>query len=151
MFRRRDRNFTPFTIHQLRNSAGDEKHTRHIKQLFILCLQISPFETVILYSFWAIPPNKIGKHAPVKHFPNRSGKHARLTTDLNGKPPDKKPAISESLFFLRQRSFKFHFLWQNDCITTFPWPGCFKSTLGYVIHPQNIKNSSCVGKKCAFR
>ena len=29
-FRRRDRNFTPFTIHLLRNSAGDEKHGRHI-------------------------------------------------------------------------------------------------------------------------
>ena len=29
-FRRRDRNFTPFTIHELRNSAGDEKHARHI-------------------------------------------------------------------------------------------------------------------------
>ena len=29
-FRRRDRNFTPFTIHSLRNSTGDEKHARHI-------------------------------------------------------------------------------------------------------------------------
>ena len=46
------------------------------------CFQISPFETVILYSFWDIPPNnKIRKHAQVKHFPNRSAKHARLTTD----------------------------------------------------------------------
>ena len=67
--------------------------------IYFVCLQISPFKTVILYSFWAIPPNKIGKHAQVKHFPNQSGKHARLTTDLNGKPPDKKPAISERLFF----------------------------------------------------
>ena len=33
-FRRRDRNFTPFTIHSLRNSAGDEKHAGHIKHLF---------------------------------------------------------------------------------------------------------------------
>ena len=46
------------------------------------CFQISPFETVILYSFWDIPPNnKTSKHAQVKHFPNRSAKHARLTTD----------------------------------------------------------------------
>ena len=29
-FRRRERSFTPFTINQLRNSAGDEKHARHI-------------------------------------------------------------------------------------------------------------------------
>ena len=29
----------------------------------------------------AIPPNKFGKHAQVKHFPNRSAKHARYTTD----------------------------------------------------------------------
>ena len=42
------------------------------------CLQISPFETVILYSFWAIPPNKIGKHAQVAHFPNRSAKYAHF-------------------------------------------------------------------------
>ena len=49
--------------------------------IYFACLQISPFEIVILYSFWAIPPNKIGKHAQVKHFPNRSAKHARYTTD----------------------------------------------------------------------
>ena len=61
------------------------------------CLQISPFKAVILHSFlkrerrpeirlqansfWAILPNKIGKHSQVKHFPNRSAKHARFTTD----------------------------------------------------------------------
>ena len=32
------------------------------------CLQISPFETVILKCFWAIPPNKIGKHAQENIF-----------------------------------------------------------------------------------
>ena len=42
--------------------------------------QISPFETVILYSFWDIPPNKIGKQEQEKHFSNRSAKHARFTT-----------------------------------------------------------------------
>ena len=45
------------------------------------CLQISPFKTVILYSFGDIPPNKIGKQAQVKHFPNQHTKHARFTTD----------------------------------------------------------------------
>ena len=31
------------------------------------------------------------------------------------------------------------------------WPGCFKSMLDYVIfHPQNTKNPSCVGARCAF-
>ena len=49
--------------------------------IYFTCLQKSPFETVILYSFWAIPPNKIGKHAQVKRFPNRSTKHASFTTD----------------------------------------------------------------------
>ena len=44
------------------------------------CLQRSPFETVILYNFWSIHPNSIGKHAQVKHFPNGSANHARLTT-----------------------------------------------------------------------
>ena len=42
---------------------------------------LPPFETVILYSFWAIPPNKIGKCAQVAHFPNRSAKYVRFTTD----------------------------------------------------------------------
>ena len=66
--RRRDRNFTPFTIHYLRNSAGDEKHGRRTFSIDIACLQISPFKAVILHSFWAIPPKKkrkknIGKHS----------------------------------------------------------------------------------------
>ena len=46
-----------------------------------VCLRISLFKTVILYSFWDIPPNKISKHAQVKHFPNQSAKNARFTTD----------------------------------------------------------------------
>ena len=37
------------------------------------CLQISPLETAILYSFWDIPPNKIGKHTQVKQFPILTG------------------------------------------------------------------------------
>ena len=32
------------------------------------CLQISPFETVILKCFWAIPRNKIGKHTQENVF-----------------------------------------------------------------------------------
>ena len=42
---------------------------------------VSPFKAVILYSFRAMPPNKIGKHAQVKHFLNQSTKHAHFTTD----------------------------------------------------------------------
>ena len=33
-----------------------------------VCLQISSFETVILQCFWAIPRNKIGKHAQENIF-----------------------------------------------------------------------------------
>ena len=108
------------------------------------CLQISSFEKVILYSFWDIPPVKIGKHAQVKHFPNPSAKHARLPQIKTVKPPDKKPGISDRSSFLRRRS-----VWQN-CVTTFPRPGCFKSMLTYVIHPQNTKNPSCVWH-CAMK
>ena len=79
-FRRRDRNFTPFTINKLRNSAGD-KNTPDTFSIAFACLQICPFETVIFYSFRDIPPNKIGKHAQVKLFPKQSAKHARFTTD----------------------------------------------------------------------
>ena len=45
------------------------------------CLQISPFEKVILLCFQAIPTNKIGKEAQEKHFPYRIATHARLTID----------------------------------------------------------------------
>ena len=45
------------------------------------CLRISVYKTAILYSFWDIPPNKISKHARVKHFPNQSAKNARFITD----------------------------------------------------------------------
>ena len=47
------------------------------------CLQ-NLLKTVILCSFLDIPPNKIGKHAQVKHFPKGSAKHARFTSDYNG-------------------------------------------------------------------
>ena len=60
------------------------------------------------------------------------------------KPPDKKPGISDKSSFMRRRSVKFQFVWQN-CVTTFPWPGRFKSMLACVIHPQNTKNPLCVG------
>ena len=58
------------------------------------CLQISPFETVILYSFWAIPLNKIGKHVQVRHFPNRNAKHARLVNDLSVSATSTKPVVN---------------------------------------------------------
>ena len=44
------------------------------------CLQISPFEKVIL-CFQDILTNKIGKQAQEKHFRNRIAKRARLTVD----------------------------------------------------------------------
>ena len=56
-----------------------------------MCLQKSPFETVILYSFWDIPQIKTVK------------------------PPDKKPSISDRYSFLRRRSVKFQFVWQKRC------------------------------------
>jgi len=55
------------------------------------CLQISPFETVILYSFWDIPQIKTVK------------------------PRDKKPRISDRYSFLRRRSVEFQFVWQKRC------------------------------------
>ena len=53
------------------------------------------------------------------------------------KPPDKKPGISDSSSFLPRRSVDDSF--GRNCVTTFPCPGCFKSMLVYVIHPQNTK------------
>ena len=65
----------------------------------------------------------------MKHFPNRSAKHARLTTDLNGKPPDKKPGISDRSSFLRRRSVKFQFVWQKLCYNI-PPAGLFQKHVG---------------------
>ena len=65
------------------------------------------------------------------------------------KPPDKKPGISDGLSFLRRCGVKFQFIWQKLCYN-FPWLGCFKSMLAYMIHPQNTKNPSCVGARCAL-
>ena len=65
------------------------------------------------------------------------------------KPPDKKPGISDRLSFLCQCNIKFQFIWQKLCYNI-PWPGCFKSMLAYVIHPQNTKNPLCVGARCAL-
>ena len=63
----------------------------HLASIWRACLQISPFETVILYSFWDIPQIKTVK------------------------PPDKKPSISDRYSFLRRRSVKFQFVWQKRC------------------------------------
>ena len=64
------------------------------------------------------------------------------------KPPDKKPGISDRSSFLRRRSVDDSF--GRNCVTKFPCPGCFKSMLAYVIHPQNTKNPSCVCSRCAL-
>ena len=64
------------------------------------------------------------------------------------KPADKKSGISDKSSFMRRRSVKFQFVWQN-CVTTFPWPGCFKSMLACLFHPQNTKNPfMCLALYC---
>ena len=54
------------------------------------------------------------------------------------KPPDKKPGISEGHLFCVGVALKFNSFGRN-CVTAFPWPGCSKSILAYVIHRQNAK------------
>ena len=39
----------------------------------------------------------------------------------------------------------------RNCATTFPWPGCFKIMLAYMLHPENTKNSLCVCTGCALQ
>ena len=80
------------------------------------CLQISPFETVTLYSFWAFLQIKSpNKRAQLEHIPNRSTKLAspRIKTV---KPPDKKPGTcSDRSSFLHRCVVKFQFVWQKLC------------------------------------
>ena len=68
---------TPFTIHQLTNSALDEKHTTHPRVYKHL---VPNFEKMILYNTTHrdIVPNKTGKHSHLKPFPNRRGNFSRL-------------------------------------------------------------------------
>ena len=105
------------------------------------CLQISSFEKVILYSFWDIPPVKIGKHAQVKHFPNPSAKRARLPQIKTVKLPDKKPGISDRSSFLRRRSVKFQFVWPNCVQYNIPLAGLLQKHVG-------IRDSSATYQKC---
>ena len=88
------------------------------------CLQISPFENIILYNFGDIHANSIGKHAQVKHFANGSAKHARLTTIKTVK----LNLLINSQAFLTGRfscvgvALNFNSLGRNS-VTTFS--GCF--------------------------
>ena len=70
------------------------------------CLQISRFETVILYSFWDIPQIKTVK------------------------PPDKSQAFPTGTLSYVGVALNFNSFGRNG-ITTFPWPSCFKSMLTY--------------------
>jgi len=100
------------------------KNSPDIFSIDFACLQISPFETVILYSFWAVPPNKIGKHARVKHFPNRGMKH---------------PGISDRSSLLCRHSVKFQFIWQKLC-HNIPLAGLLQKYVG--LHDSSAKYQS---------
>ena len=76
---------------------------------------------------------------------NRSAKHALYTTDY----PRKSQAFLTGHFFCVGVALNFSSLGRN-CVTTFPWLGCFRRLLAYVIHSQNTKNPSCVGARCSF-
>ena len=56
--------------------------------------------------------------------------------------PHKKPNISDPGCLSPSLSFNFHFFGRN-CVTTFPWPGCFKSMLAYVYWWQAQSSFSC--------
>ena len=119
--------------------------------IYFACLQLSPFAKQWFYTVFG-PFLKI-KSANMHRwniFPIKAVSMLAWPQILTGNLPIKRQAFPKGRF-LRWRSCKFQFVWQNDCITTFPWPGCFKTMLAYVIHPQNTKNSSCVGARCAFR
>ena len=114
------------------------------------CLQISSFEKVILYSFWDIPPVKIGKHAQVKHFPNPSAKRARLPQIKTVKLPDKKPGISDRSSFLRRRSVKFLVRLAESVLQNSPGRAASKATWLHYSSSGYTKNCSCVCARCAY-
>ena len=82
------------------------KNMPHAFSINFTCLQISLFKTGILYSFWAIPPNKTDMHRwnifLIALLSMPSSPQIEMV-----KPPDKKAGISDRLSFLRWCSIKF--------------------------------------------
>ena len=65
------------------------------------------------------------------------------------KPPMKSQAFLTGRLFCFGVALNFNSFARN-CVITFPWPGCFKSMLAYVIHPQNTKNPSFVCERWPY-
>ena len=101
-FRRRDRNFTPFTIPLAMKKMPDTF------SIDCACLQISPFETVILYSFWAFIQIKSPKMQSWNIFLIAALNMLPSPLIKTIKPPDKKA-------FLHRRTVKFQFVCQKLC------------------------------------
>ena len=100
-------------------------------------LQTSPFENVISYSFWDIPPNYIKTaKCTVETFSYFSSKRqACLLQHIKMvKPPDKRPGISDMghLFCIFVELISIH-LAETVLQHSSRWPGCFKSMLAYMI------------------
>ena len=110
------------------------------------CLQISPFETVILYSFWAFIQIKSPKKQSWNIFLIAALSMLASPQIKTANLPIKREAFLTGRLFCIGVPLNFNSFARN-CVSTFPWPGCFKSMLAYLIYPQNTKNPSCVCAK----
>ena len=112
------------------------------------CLQISPFETVIYVSRPFLQIKSVNRHKRNTLLIESLSMLAWPQTKTV-KRPDKKPGISDRSFFCVGEVLNFNSSGRN-CATTFPQPGCVKSMLAYMIHPQNTENHSFVSARCTF-
>ena len=80
-FRGHERDFTPFTILSFNKLCFQRKLCQtHLASFSMLQTSPTQFRNRVFYinSYWNILLIKIGKHALLKHFPNRSSKHNLL-------------------------------------------------------------------------
>ena len=90
------------------------KNMPHTFSINFTCLQITLFETGILYSFWAIPPNKTDMHRwnifliAVVSMP--SSPQIKMV-----KPPKKRQAFLTGCLFCVGVALNFQFVWQKLC------------------------------------
>ena len=113
--------------------------------IYFACLQIFLFKAVILCSFWAIPPNKMGRWNIflIKVLSMLTSPQIKMV-----KPPDKKPGISDRLSFLHRRSVKFQFVWQKLCYNV-PLAGLLQNDVGLCDSSSEYQKSfMCWRKMC---
>ena len=119
------------------------KNMPDIFSIDFACLRISPFETVILYSFWAFLQIKSPNMSSWNIFLIQALSELASPQIKTVKPPDKKGGIS-----LHRRTFKFQFVCQKLCYNI-PLAGLLQKHVGLLdLSAKYQKSFLCLRKMC---